>query len=117
MKKLTQMPERKGIWLSDYKDIKYKTAYQWFAEFVFGVLAILFGLSLGCLFWRDAAGEEISTRILALFLPVGVVAFGIFKLPGSIIYLLRRLRGEPIDVWDCETPDDPALQERRHPQQ
>ena len=115
MKKLTEMPERKGIWLSDYNDIKYKTGYQWFAEFVFWMLAILFGVFLACLFWRDSAREEVSNRILALLIPAVIVAFGLFKLPGSIIYLVRRRRGEPIDIWDCETPNDPAVQERHHP--
>lgn len=107
------MPKRRGIWLDEYQEIKYRTAFQWFAESVFGGLALIGGGTLVFLTWTSERVES-QGLVLGSVAAFALITYGFLKLPGGIIYLIRRKKGEPVDVWDYETPDDPSVQQRRH---
>ena len=107
MHRLVRMPKRRGIWLFDYEQIKHRTPFQWFASSLLGGLALIGGAFVGWLSWQASDRAEWYSRLFALTVPAAMIAYGVVNFPGGIIYLLRRRRGEPVDVWDCETPDDP----------
>jgi hypothetical protein len=49
---------------------------------------------------------------VTFLIAAGILAVGVIEFPAALIYAYRRSRREPVDMWDCETPNDPAVRER-----
>ncbi len=111
-RKLVEMPRRRGIWLHPYEDIRTRTPFAWFAYSVLGTLGLLGGIALLWLVFTLDIPK--AARFIEAVIAIPAIGFGILEVPAGIIYLIRRRRGEPIDLWDFETPDDPAVQKHRH---
>jgi len=106
------MPERRGIWLYSYEDIKRRRPFTWFAYSVLAALALLGACGFGGLALYTAQKAGLVGFFVYLAFVIAMLAYSIIELPAGIIYLVRRRRGEPVDMWDCETPYDPAVKER-----
>ncbi len=114
MHKFTEMPARRGIWLYSYEYVRNRTPFFWFASSFLGALALIGGIVFGWLTWFSSPMLEVEARLFRSIIPVTMLAYGILEFPPGIIYLSRRWRGLPADLWDYETPDDPSVQERLH---
>jgi len=115
MSKIVEVPRRRGIWLHTYEYVRSRTTFQWFAYSLLGGLALFGGLAFGWLALTAGSDVPLAGRLLRLAIPIAMIGYGLLEFPAGIIYLVRRRRDEPVDLWDCETPEDPAVQERRHP--
>ncbi len=112
-RKLEVLPEKRGIWLWSYDEIKYKTPFEWFATGLLGFLALTLGLTLAVTFWEKTKDATLIGRAWPQIVPAGIITFGLLHFPAALIYLFRKARHQPVDVWECETPNDPALTHRR----
>ncbi len=98
-----QMSRRKGIWLFDYEDIKYKTTFGMIAWLVLGIGGLVGGsVLLWLIIGRWGNNATLLSKAIILVIPVAMICYGIAFAPAAFLYFLRRRRGEPLGVWDHE---------------
>ena len=101
--RILRVPLRKGIWLFEYKDIKYHSRLQWSLHLISGLAALIFGsVFLAALVVEGERGKWEPTSIL---IAICVLTWGVIYAPAAIIYFIRRCRGEPTDFFDYEVVD------------
>jgi hypothetical protein len=100
----------RGVWLYSYEYIRTRTKFVWIASFILGLITSAFAVA--CLwgvvheFRKD---ERIDGGLIGI---AGMLAgIGLLEVPAGIIYFWRRRRGEPVDLWQVETPNDPAVRD------
>ena len=112
--KLVRMRERKGIWLFDYEQNKYEPRFHYFAYIILGAGALLFGCFLCWTIYSRWDHDSVTALLIALFVPVAMVAFGIMLLPLGCLYFVHRAKGDAVDVWSAEEPDAEGPPEKHH---
>ncbi len=117
MGKSTEMPERRGVWFYSYDQVRLKTRVEWIGSLVIGLFFLVLGVPFGISMWQMPTDSGWIGRAAAMVLPSAFVAVGLFEFPAALIYFYRKWHGIPVDIWDCETPNDPAVQEEHchHP--
>jgi hypothetical protein len=98
--RILRVPSRKGIWLFDYKDIKYYSRLQWLLHLISGLAALSFGIAMAIVIVTQAKHGEVEL-IPVVFAICGIL-WGVLYAPAAIIYFVRRIRGEPTDFFDYE---------------
>ncbi len=73
-----------------------------------GFLAFCFGVMSGIAFWQRTAGFSVVGGVITMIVPAAMICYALLNFPAALIYFYRKQRGIPTDVWDCETPNDPA---------
>ena len=104
------IPPRRGIWLYTYEQIRTRHPITWLLTGIFSGIAFLAGLGLLVFLCTNPEAGRPS-RDVTFLIAAAILAVGIIDFPASLIYAYRRHRREPIDMWDCETPNDPAIRE------
>ena len=98
--RILRLPPRKGIWLFDYKDIKYESRLQWFLHLILGLVALGFGFAMCALIIFQA--KRGSLEFIPILFAICSLLWGLLYAPAAVIYFIRRHRGEPTDVFDYE---------------
>jgi hypothetical protein len=106
-----QMPERRGVWLYSYDQVKHRTRMEWIGSLVIGLFFLILGVPFGISMWQISTDSGLIGRAAAMVLPLAFVAVALVEFPAALIYFYRKSRCIPVDIWDCETPHDPAVQE------
>ncbi len=97
--RIPRVPTRKGIWLFDYKDIKYDSRLQWLLRLISGLVALTLGIAMFVMIVVQAKLGKVE--LIPIVFGTCSLLWGFLFAPAAIIYFVRR-RGEPTDFFDYE---------------
>jgi hypothetical protein len=100
----------RGVWLYSYDYIRTRTRLIWIASFTLGLIT---SASAVAFLWGVAHEfrEEQNVDFGAIAIAAMLAGIGVLEVPAGLIYFWRRWRGEPVDIWQTETPNDPAVRD------